>query len=808
MDLSQVKQFIKLLTGSVDSIVTWQVFHDVKANRNEKLSAWFNCDIANAADYLQQMQDLQCGVYVCVNETDGQGRSADNVTRVRACFADFDGDQEPQWPIAPTFVTKRDETHGHAYWLLSDLCDTETFTALQKQIAIHSNTDHQVVDPCRVLRVPGTLHLKDPSNPKQYVITAVNGGRYEAEQIRVAFALNATQDAQLNTWLEAREGLQDGTGYDDAQRYLDKVTKWAAVIAPPAVLGSGSKTLFSVAGYAHDHGVSYNSAANILWEHYNPRCQPPWEDHEKKEFYAIVERAYKYATSAPGCKTAVSMFKAVGPVPEPVDGWAVNNELAPSLDEELITINVDEVRKNLRSIQRLGRSQGEILLPQLTMKSAHYDLALAFDGIRYDGCELIRCDKIFYQFNGKSWDVISDDVVKSEIQKFYAQFKPADRFTRGIYNVLVDLANVPALPEPNNDIVVFENGIVDVSNGTPTLQKHTPDVFTFNHCEYNYNRKAQCPKWHEFLYSIWPDDLELHSMLQEWFGYILTGDITLQKMIILLGKSRGGKGVIGDVMRALVGKGNVSAPMLPNLAENSALFSMSKSKLTLIPDAHSVHVAKRDAVLSTIKALTGGDPITYDVKFKDAQTTVFNTRLVLSTNNMPEFIDASGALVNRIMVFPFWKSFAGKEDPKLREKLLAEIEGIAQWAMAGLARLRGNGMFTEAESSKREKLEMKEDMFVLGEFVEQMTDVSEEVFTPVEDLHTAYRVWSVTKGQKPLSKLKFSGLLRDSELPIKRERRCIAGKQVRGFIGIRVVPGAVAAFSNVTHITQRGRDNA
>ncbi|MCG7548560.1 phage/plasmid primase, P4 family [Pseudoalteromonas sp. Of7M-16] len=801
MDLSQVKQFIELLTGSKDSIVTWQVFHDVKANRNEKLSAWFNCDIQNAADYLQQMQALQCGVYVCVNETDGQGRSADNVTRVRACFADFDGALEPNWPIAPTFVTKRDDTHGHAYWLINGECDTETFTALQKQIAIHSDTDHQVVDPCRVLRVPGTLHLKDPSNPKQYVITSAAGGHYTAEQLRDAFALSATQDAQLNIWLEARAGLKDGTGYDDTPRYLDKVVKWASVIAPPAVLGSGSKTVFGVACYAHDHGVSYNSAVNILWEHYNPRCMPPWEEHEKKEFFAIVERAYKYPTSAPGCKTAVSTFRAIGPVPEPVDGWEANNELTPA-EEELITIDVNEAKENLRSTQRLDRGRGEILLPQLTMKSAHYDLALAFDGIRYDGRELIRCDKIFYQFNGKSWDVISDDVVKSEIQKFYAQFKPADRFTRGIYNVLVDLANVPVLPEQNNDIVIFENGIVDVSSGTPQLQNHTPDVFTFNHCEYNYNRKAQCPKWHEFLYSIWPDDLELHNMLQEWFGYILTGDITLQKMIILLGKSRGGKGVISDIMRALVGKGNVSAPMLPNLAENSALFAMSKSKLALIPDAHTVHVAKRDAVLSTIKALTGGDPITYDVKFKDAQTTVFNTRLALSTNNMPEFIDASGALVNRLMVFPFWISFAGKEDPKLREKLLAEIEGIAQWAMEGLARLRAKGFFTEAESSKREKLDLKEDMFILGDFVNQMTEVPFDGFSSVDELHTAYRVWCTTKAQKPLTKHKFSGLLRDSDLPIVKDRKYVNGKQIRGFAGIRVIPGAVGGFSNVASIHQ------
>ncbi|MHB1423097.1 MAG: hypothetical protein ACYC3I_07875 [Gemmataceae bacterium] len=51
---------------------------------------------------------------------------------------------------------------------------------------------------------------------------------------------------------------------------------------------------------------------------------------------------------------------------------------------------------------------------------------------------------------------------------------------------------------------------------------------------------------------------------------------------------------------------------------------------------------------------------------------------------------------------PFEMSFVGREDIHLEEKLLAELPGIANWALAGLKRLRAaGGRFTLGAGHKR-----------------------------------------------------------------------------------------------------------
>ena len=69
---------------------------------------------------------------------------------------------------------------------------------------------------------------------------------------------------------------------------------------------------------------------------------------------------------------------------------------------------------------------------------------------------------------------------------------------------------------------------------------------------------AKCPEWHKFLESIWPGNTALKNQLQEFMGYCLTADNSLQKFAIFIGKSRGGKGVITDIMREMVGKFTVN----------------------------------------------------------------------------------------------------------------------------------------------------------------------------------------------------------------------------------------------------------
>ena len=772
----QAERFIGLLTGDVSTVVTWQLFYDPKdGTKRPDLAAHFPASLAQAVPTIQRAENNLQGVYLCINETDGKGRFAANITKIRTLFADFDGQAEPNWPIPPHFITKRDDTHGHAYWLVDDV-EVDEFMYLQYRIALAMNTDDQVIDPSRVARLPGSLHLKDPQNPAMYSLATDNNlqGRYTKQHILDGFTLTAEQLQKYTRWQDSRKSLGTGAGFDDDPIYINKVTQFLKKSADPAVEGNGTATLIRVISYAYDHGLTLETAQAIAWEHYNPRCIPPWSPAEQQHFDDVIERAYQYAKNEPGCRTAQAVFDIVPPPPP-----------KPT------------VRDVVRNGDRLDTRGAAILSPQLTAKSSHYELAQSFDGNIYDGTKLIRCEKIFYEFNGRSWSIIADDVIKAKIQRFYSRFKPSDTLVRGVLNSLCDLVNVEHIEngiwlsdgKSAANVVCFRNGLVDLSNDNRIVIEHTPDFFCFNELEYDFTPGTTCPQWQRFLQEVFEEDLELIVQLQEWFGYCMTSDISMQKFASLIGKPRAGKGVIADILTKLVGKDNTAAPSLSKLTNDSSLYNMSTASVAFIPDAHSVHASKRDEVLSNFKSITGGDALDYHVIYKGTKTSVFKTRFVLSTNNMPEFVDASGALVARMLVFPFTKSFVGREDYGLKDRLHKEIAGVAQWALDGLKRLQRNGRFTEAQLGLTEKASIQHDMNPLSGFIDNVCVMSDRDMVLVDRLYESYLVFCKQHHiSLPLSQNKLTRLIKASNMPIKHERVMLDNQRHYVFKGLSLCP--------------------
>lgn len=803
-DPNEARKFIRALTGSSDTSVHFQCYFD--PNKKLGLSPgpdgfaeeWFD-NFNNSLEYLEYKQNADCGVYVCINETDGKGREENNIVGLRCFMVDFDGVSEPEWVLPPHIVDMRDDTHGHAFWLIEagDISNDE-WSIMQRRLALFYGTDTQVVDPCRVIRLPGSKHLKDPENPAMYSVIDDNSDdieRYSVTQVRESHTLPVDLDAELNKWAEARQGIVDGTGFEYVESEARRFIGFAANAAHPAVQGSGTHELYRVALYGRDHGLPYEDVVNLLWEHYNPRCEPPWEIEEFDDFEGVVFRAYKYAVSSPGCKTAKASFRSLNPLVEPKCGWdkqyeEFHGELFKPEEVKHVKTVIYENHEHDRG-HRMDNEEASIVGGQLTAKSPHYQFAEVFDGMVFDGINLIRNQSQFYRYEGTHWSLVDDDVIRSQIQRTFSSFKPSDSFTGGIYKVFRDYINVEAvengtwLSQPKkdtSDLAVFKNGIVDFSGEETKIVNHSPDFFNLNSLPHNYNPDAKCPTWEKFLTGIWGDDEDLKKQLQMWFGYCLTSDVSLEKFAILKGKSRSGKGTITTVLLAMIGDDNVCAPTLDKFHKDSSLSEMSKKSLGLIPEAHDININSRDAVVSHLKAITGGDKVSYHEMYKGLRGSVFKIKLMMSTNNVPHFNDPSGALVNRMLVFPFTKTFIGKEDTTLKARLLSEIEGITQWAVEGLKMLRANnGRFVESDSGLKDKKEIREDMNPLSLFFTKMCVFDEGEESTIDELYSAYRLWAVSVGNaKPVTMIRFRQMIRDSDVPLEFYER---GSE-RGFIGV------------------------
>lgn len=75
---------------------------------------------------------------------------------------------------------------------------------------------------------------------------------------------------------------------------------------------AGDITTFQVAARLKDYGVSQDMAVDLMVEHWNDRCSPPWDIEDLK---TKVANAYEYGTSQLGILSPVVDFHNVKPIP-------------------------------------------------------------------------------------------------------------------------------------------------------------------------------------------------------------------------------------------------------------------------------------------------------------------------------------------------------------------------------------------------------------------------------------------------------------------------------------------------------------
>lgn len=110
--------------------------------------------------------DEHWNYFITINRTRGARRTTNDVTATRAYFVDFDEDKAWDAAGAPPDLVVQSKRGQHLYWRTSEGLDLlEEWVPTQKALIKRFGSDPQVCDLPRVMRLPGTWHLKDPSDP-------------------------------------------------------------------------------------------------------------------------------------------------------------------------------------------------------------------------------------------------------------------------------------------------------------------------------------------------------------------------------------------------------------------------------------------------------------------------------------------------------------------------------------------------------------------------------------------------------------------------------------------------------------------
>jgi Bifunctional DNA primase/polymerase, N-terminal/Primase C terminal 2 (PriCT-2)/D5 N terminal like len=126
---------------------------------------------------------------------------------------------------------------------------------------------------------------------------------------------------------------------------------------------------------------------------------------------------------------------------------------------------------------------------------------------------------------------------------------------------------------PCDHLIACRNGLLDPN--LRTLTPHSPRFFNVNCLPFDYDPNAPAPRaWLAFLRQLWPDDGDgkiARLTLQEIFGLLLTSDTSFQKIFMLVGPPRSGKGTIGRVLGLLLGADNIANPSMASLSGDFGL---------------------------------------------------------------------------------------------------------------------------------------------------------------------------------------------------------------------------------------------
>ncbi|MCP4304974.1 MAG: hypothetical protein GY788_08905 [bacterium] len=197
-------------TATADTPFTFQFIHDRKG-AGGKQPRILHGTFKNLWPEIERHNKAGFGSFVVVNETNFLGRKAANIVRVRALFADADSPEAVARCEAafldtgaiPTMVVGTSPGRKHYYWCVDNV-PLDQFSALQRALAARLGTDSSVCDLPRVMRLPGTLHLKGEPHP--VTLEEVSGKRWASGALVKTLGLDLSK-ARSRT---ARKGSPAG----------------------------------------------------------------------------------------------------------------------------------------------------------------------------------------------------------------------------------------------------------------------------------------------------------------------------------------------------------------------------------------------------------------------------------------------------------------------------------------------------------------------------------------------------------------------------------------------------------------------
>ncbi|WP_455915831.1 phage/plasmid primase, P4 family [Pantoea agglomerans] len=409
--------------------------------------------------------------------------------------------------------------------------------------------------------------------------------------------------------------------------------------------------------------------------------------------------------------------------------------------------------------------------------SEHYHERLAVDS----------SGEILSRYQSGAWKVMPGNQFRREVAALF--LKVGASFSSGKVANIVDTLKliVPQQAEPARRLIGFRNGVLDTR--TATFSPHRKDYWLRTVSDVDFTPpvpgetlESHAPHFWQWLDRAAGRSEDKRDIILAALFMVLANRFDWQLFLEVTGPGGSGKSIMAEIATMLAGTDNTTSATIETLESSRERAAVIGYSLIILPDQE-----KWSGDGAGIKAITGGDAVSVDPKYRDAYSTHIPAVILAVNNNPMRFTDRSGGVSRRRVILHFPEIVSATErDPQLKEKIRGELAVIVRQLMQRFSQPQDARALLQSQQNSDEAMRIKRDADPMVDFCGYlfttpepnalyMGNASIRPSQPKRYLYHAYLAYMEANGYKnPLSMkmfgLSLDGILREYGLNYLKRR--------------------------------------
>ncbi|QGM80873.1 DNA primase family protein [Otariodibacter oris] len=281
--------------------------------------------------------------------------------------------------------------------------------------------------------------------------------------------------------------------------------------------------------------------------------------------------------------------------------------------------------------------------------------------------------KQFYYYEKDIWKPIDDYLLTANLIKFLKSINA--KYTKKQLDNYVALLryDVPLMQNPKPELMGFLDAVIDRSTGE--VSEHSPTHWLLSIIPFHYkNTQKHTPNFDKWLNFVSNNSEKKKNVLLALLYMVLSNRYDWQLFMEITGNGATGKSILTNICMEIIGLDNVISLNLNNLDNPKERYPIKDKLLIICPDQPSYKM-----IGSGLKAITGGDLIRVEPKYKDPISITCKAVVIIVNNEPTKFIDRSGGIERRRIIIHLSRVVPDNErDLQLYQKIKTEIPSIIQ----------------------------------------------------------------------------------------------------------------------------------